>query len=123
MNSPPGYIPNDWNTVALENRGLAECIVVLQEYIHTSDNTKEIEVVLKRLSDRFDWTIYTLKSMIKPENAEAVIDPNDELANKEAEDKIKEEKAREYYDKLMAPLREKQLEEEKKKMEDEKKAL
>jgi hypothetical protein len=87
---------SDWKSVALENRGLAECIVVLEAYKEECDNKAEVECVLRRMTDRFEWTVYTLKHMDKPVDAEPVIDPNCELYTEE------EKKAKEYHDKLMA---------------------
>jgi len=51
--------------VAAENRGLAEAIVVLAEYRGATEQKEEIDMVLKRLTDRFDWTVYTLKQLEK----------------------------------------------------------
>jgi len=62
-------------TVASENRGIAEALVVLQEYLKESENKKELNMVIDRLHQRLDWTIYKLKSL-KAKEVE-YFDPND----------------------------------------------
>jgi hypothetical protein len=70
-----------WDEVAAENRGLAEAIVVLAEYRGVTEQKEEMDMVLKRLTDRFDWTVYTLKQLEKDPTTKGTanyIDPDRE---------------------------------------------
>lgn len=70
----------EWNVVARENRGLAECIVVLEEYKLETENKAEVESVLRRLTDRFEWTLYTLSKLDKPDGGEDYVNPQKDVS-------------------------------------------
>lgn len=63
----------EWDDIASENRGTAEALVVLQEYVLESENKDDINKVINRLHMRLDWTVYRLKQLGAP--TDQYIDP------------------------------------------------
>jgi len=75
---PQKLIEVNVEELACENRGLAEALYVLQEYLKETENKKEIDSVIVRLIQRFNWTIYNLKEANPPADLKW-INPDDDF--------------------------------------------
>lgn len=57
----------EWIALATENRGIAEAMIVLEEYLKETESKSEIQAVIDRLATRMDWLIFRLRQLTHPE--------------------------------------------------------